>query len=102
MNKFKKGDNVIVISGKDRGKSGIIEKVFPEKNEILIENINVIKRHMKPTQDSKGGIIEKASPLPWSKVKAICSKTQKPTRVRFVLKNDKKVREAKVSGKVLE
>ena len=71
MNKLKKGDKVKVMSGKDKGKTGTIEKVLPKIQKIVVSEINIIKKHMKPTQNSKGGIIEQTAPLFWSKVKKV-------------------------------
>jgi large subunit ribosomal protein L24 len=102
MNRYKKGDTVIVISGKDKGKSGKIEAVFPEKSEIIVEGINIIKKHTKATEVSKGGIIEKNAPFSWSKAMLVCPSTKKPTGVSFQIENGKKVRKATVSGKVME
>ena len=71
MSKLKKGDKVEVLSGKDKGKTGVIDKVFPKEQKIVVNSVNLIKKHVKPTQNSKGGIIEQSAPLFWSKVKKI-------------------------------
>lgn len=71
MSKYKKGSSVIILSGKDKGKSGVIEKVFPKESKILVENINVVKKHIKPTKEAEGGIKELSLPFPWSKAKVV-------------------------------
>ena len=80
--KIKKNDNVMVISGNDRGKTGKVLKVFPKKSRIIIEGINLRKRHTKPSQKSpQGGIIEKESPIHSSNVMLLDPKTNEPTRL---------------------
>ena len=80
----KKNDMVMVIAGKAKGKSGKVMKVFPEKGRVLVENLNVVKRHSRPTRaNSEGGIIEKEAPIAISNVMPVCPKTGKPTRIRF-------------------
>jgi len=97
---FVKGDKVIVISGNDKGKTGTIQKVFPKTNRVVVENVNVRKKHRKPTQQNpEGSIIEIYAPIDASNVMLIDPKTKKPTRVGYKLdKNGKKVRVAKKSG----
>jgi len=98
--KFKNGDNIIVIKGKDAGKQGKILKIFPKKNLIVVEGINIAKRHQKPSGDTKGGIVEFPAAMSWSKVKLLCPFTKKPTRVSFTTVEGKKMRKSKVSGEV--
>ncbi|HUW21344.1 MAG TPA: 50S ribosomal protein L24 [Candidatus Bathyarchaeia archaeon] len=82
--KLKKGDQITVILGKDRGKRGKIEKLFPRKGAVLVPGINIIKKHVKPRGEGKpGGIVEMAKPLPISKVALICPKCSQSTRVGF-------------------
>lgn len=69
VSKYKKGDTIVVLSGKDKGKTGKIAKVLPKKSLILVEEINIVKKHVKPTKDSDGGIKEIALPFHWSKAK---------------------------------
>ncbi len=90
--KIKKSDKVLIISGKDRGKTGTVEKVVPKNNKIVVSGINMIKKHLKPTQKQpKGGIVDQAGPIDVSNVKLICKKCQKPTRVGYSNgKRDKK------------
>ena len=97
--KIKKGDNVIVISGKDRGKSGTILQAFPKKDMVLIEGINVVKKHQKPKrQGQRGQIVDRSLPLHVSNVALKDAKTGKPTRIGYDISGKKKVRMAKKSG----
>lgn len=97
-----KGDKVIVIAGRDKGKTGIIQKVIPESNRVVVENVNVRKKHKKPTQASpEGSIVEVYAPIDASNVMLEDPKTKKPTRVGHKEVKGKKVRFAKKSGQVL-
>lgn len=96
--RYKKGDKVIVITGKDAGKEGTILDVLAEKNRIVVEGINIIKRHRKATKDEDGGIIESPAPIHWSNVKIIDPSSKKPTAIGFETIDGKKKRKAKVSG----
>lgn len=97
--KLKKGDTVLVIAGKDKGKGGTIEKVFPKKNTILIPTINTYKRHAKrKDKDNPGGIIDMSRPIDVSKVMIVDKKTRKPSRVGFIVAKGEKVRISKKSG----
>ncbi len=79
---IKKNDNVMVISGKEKGKRGRVIAVYPATNRVLVEKLNMIKRHTRPTQQIRqGGIVEKESPISASNVQLICSKCDKPTTV---------------------
>jgi len=79
---IKKNDNVVVTSGKEKGKKGRVIAVYPATNRLLVEKLNMIKRHTRPNQQLKqGGILERESPLAASNVKLICSKCDKPTSV---------------------
>ncbi len=100
----KKGDNVIVISGKDKGKKGRIIYTYPKEGRVLVEGINFIKRHTRPSQDNpQGGIINKEAPIHSSNVMLIDPKTGKPTKIGSkVLKSGEKVRIAKKSGEVID
>ena len=80
--KIRKNDNVMVIAGNDRGKTGKVLKVFPKKDRIIVEGINIRKRHTKPSQSNpQGGILEKESPINASNVMLLDPKTNEPTRV---------------------
>lgn len=90
--KFRKGDEVVVTIGKDRGKRGKIETVFPKQDRILVAGVNIYKRHLKPRgQNKPGGIVDKTVPLLMSKVAVICPKCGKPTRIGYQIetKNEK-------------
>ncbi|OGX79157.1 50S ribosomal protein L24 [Exiguobacterium sp. SH31] len=98
----KKGDTVQVMSGKDKGKQGVILKAMPSKNRVVVEGVNVMKKHAKPSQaNPQGGILEIEAPIHVSNVMPIDPKTGKPTRVGFKVVDGKKVRVAK-SGEVLD
>jgi large subunit ribosomal protein L24 len=100
--KIKKGDKVVILSGKDKGKHGEVTKAFPSANKILVSGINMITRHVKPTQaNPQGGKQSAEAPLHVSNVAIEDPKTGKPTRVRFEIQGDKKVRVAVKSGQVL-
>ena len=87
--KIKKGDIVLIILGKDRGKTGKVLDSFPREGKILVEGINLRKKHMKPKREGeKGQIVELSLPISVSKVKIICPRCQKPTRTGYVLKED--------------
>jgi large subunit ribosomal protein L24 len=92
--KLKKNDKVKVIAGKDSGKIGKVLKVNRKKQRILVENINVVKRHQKPTaQNRQGGIVESEALLDWSNVMLMCNKCVKPVRIKMQeLEDGKKVR----------
>ena len=99
--KIKKGDRVVVLAGKDRGRQGAVLKVFPKEERVLVEGLNIVHRHTKPSQgDPQGGIKNKEAPLHVSNVAVVDSKG-KPTRVGFRVDGDKKVRFAKTTGEVI-
>ncbi len=97
-----KGDKVIVIAGRDKGKTGTIQKVIPEENRVVVENVNVRKKHIKPSQKNPdGGIIEIYAPINASNVMILDPKTKKPTRIGHKIVKGKKVRVTKDSDTVL-
>lgn len=97
--RIKKGDNVKIILGKDRSKTGIVEKVFPSKNRVLIAGINIVKKHVKRRSEREpGGIIEKATPIDVSNVMLICPKCGLRTRVGYEGTGKGKVRICKKCG----
>ena len=101
--KIKKGDSVVVLSGKDKGRTGTVQQVMPKDGKILVEGINVMTRHNKPTQQNpQGGIERKPAPMDISKVAVADPKDGKPTRVRFEEKDGKKVRVAVKSGETID
>ncbi|GAB4336878.1 MAG: 50S ribosomal protein L24 [Calditrichia bacterium] len=99
MRKVVKNDTVVILSGNNRGKTGRVLKVFPEKNRVVVEGVNIIKKHTKPTQQlPQGGIVEKEAPLHISNVKVVCPKCNRPTRVGVrVLEDGSRVRFCKLS-----
>lgn len=99
--KIKKGDQVIVITGRDKGKTGEVLKSMPKENKVIVQGINLVKRHTKPTQESAGGIISKEAPIHVSNVALIDPKDGKATRVGFKVEDGKKVRVSKRSGEVI-
>ena len=100
--KIKKGDSVIVRSGKDKGRTGTVLQVMPKEEKVLVQGINVAARHRKPTQaNPQGGIDRREAPLHISKV-AIAGADGKPTRVRFEDRDGKKVRVAVKSGETID
>ena len=101
--KMKKGDRVIVIAGRDRGKSGEILRVIPTESRVLVQGVNMIKRHTKQSPGQTGGIIDKEAPIHVSNVAHVDPKDGKATRVGFkVLEGNRKVRFAKRSGEVID
>ncbi|OYW44298.1 MAG: 50S ribosomal protein L24 [Sphingomonadales bacterium 32-68-7] len=100
--KIKKGDTVVVLSGKDKGRSGTVSKVLPKDGKVVVDGINVAARHRKPSQaNPQGGIDRLAAPLHISKV-AIAGADGKPTRVRFEERDGKKVRVAVKTGETID
>jgi large subunit ribosomal protein L24 len=99
--KIKKGDRVVVLAGKDKGRTGTVTQVFPKEQRVLVGGINMVQRHTRPSQgDPQGGIKHKEAPLHLSNVAVVDSKG-KPTRVGFKVDGDKKVRIAKTTGEVI-
>jgi len=91
--KFKKGDQIIVTRGKDRGRKGKIEKILPKVGKVIIPGVNIYKRHLKPQgQNKPGGIIDKVMPLAITNVALFCSKCNSKTRIGFQLSKGGKVR----------
>lgn len=98
----KTGDTVYVISGKDKGKTGKILQVFTKKGKVIVEGINMVTKHMKPTQmNPQGGVVTKPAPIFSSKVMLFDEKAGKPTKTGIKVVDGKKVRYSKVSGEVL-
>ena len=101
--KIKKGDRVVLLTGKDKGRQGAVLKVFPKEQRVLVEGLNIVQRHIRPTQgDPQGGIKNKEAPVHVSNVAFVDPKTGEPTRVGFKIEGDKKVRVAKKSGEVID
>ncbi|WP_241152824.1 50S ribosomal protein L24 [Gordonibacter sp. Marseille-P4307] len=102
--KIKKGDLVKVIAGKDKGKEGVVLRALPERNRVVVEKVNIVKKAQRPTpQNQQGGIMSIEAPLHVSNVMLIDPATKKPTRIGYRFKEDgTKVRVAKVSGKDID
>ncbi|GIN87817.1 50S ribosomal protein L24 [Heyndrickxia sporothermodurans] len=99
----KKGDKVMVITGKDKGKTGVILASFPKKDRVIVEGVNIVKKHSKPSQaNPQGGIVSFEAAIHVSNVMLLDPKTNEPTRVGYKEVNGKKVRVAKKSGEVLD
>ncbi len=101
--KVKREDFVVVIAGKDRGKRGKVLRVLPKKQRVIVEGVNIVKKHQKPTATTAGGIIEKPAPIHVSNVMLVCPKCGQPTRVGFTfLEDGTKVRRCKKCGEVID
>lgn len=99
----KKGDKVMVITGKDKGKTGVILAAFPKKDRVLVEGVNIVKKHTKPNQSNpQGGIVSQEAAIHVSNVMPIDPKTGEPTRVGYKFEDGKKIRIAKKSGEALD
>ncbi|MCH7828363.1 50S ribosomal protein L24 [Patescibacteria group bacterium] len=97
--KLKKGDTVQVMSGKEKGKRGKISRVYPEDFLLVVEGVNIKKRHRKPTKSGeKGQTIEKQNPIPSSKVQLVCSKCSKAVRIGYRVEGKTKIRICKKCG----
>jgi large subunit ribosomal protein L24 len=100
MRRLQVGDEVVVISGNHKNKRGKISRVIPEKESVVVEGVNAVKRHIRATPQRPGGILEVEAPIHWSKVMPLDPETGKPTRVRYEVQDGNKVRVAK-SGAVI-
>jgi large subunit ribosomal protein L24 len=101
MARVKKGDRVIVIRGNDKGKQGKIVRVVPERDMVVVEGVNMVKKHLSATPQRPGGILEVEAPMHASKVMPIDPSTGKGTRVRSQVKDGKKVRLAKSGAEIV-
>jgi large subunit ribosomal protein L24 len=103
MRKIRKGDKVVVLSGRDKGRQGEVLRVSPKDARALVRGVNVVKRHQRQTPRQEGGIVEKEAPIHLSNVALIDPHSGKPTRVGFkVLEDGRKVRFARKSGEVID
>jgi large subunit ribosomal protein L24 len=100
MQRIQNGDTVVVIRGEDKGKRGKVSRVLPDRDMVVVEGVNSVKRHIKATPQRPGGILDVEAPIPMSKVMLIDPEGGKPTRVKYKVENGKKVRVAK-SGAVI-
>ena len=103
MSNIKKGDKVIVTTGRDRGRKGEVLKVFPDETKALVQGVNMVKRHQRQTQTQQAGIVTKESPIHLSNIAHVDPKSGGATRIGFkVLGDGRKVRFAKKSGEVID
>jgi large subunit ribosomal protein L24 len=103
IKKFRKGDDVIVIAGRDKGKKGNILRVMPKEGRVIVQGVNVVKRHTRPSQMNPGGIVDKEAPIHVSNVAHIDPVGGKATRVGFrILEDNRKVRLARRSGEMID
>jgi large subunit ribosomal protein L24 len=102
MQNIRTGDKIVVLTGKDKGRSGDVVKVMPKENRAVVSGINVVKRHQKQSQNTEAGIISKEAPIHLSNLAHADPKDGKPTRVGFKTEDNKKVRVAKRSGEVID
>lgn len=100
--KIKKGDQVIVLSGDDKGKTGEVVKAMPEEGKVVVQGVNLVKRHTKPSQTTPGGIVTKEAPVNVSNVAIMDSKSKKATKIGYKEVDGKKVRVARKSGEVID
>ncbi|MBD20380.1 MAG: 50S ribosomal protein L24 [Rhodospirillaceae bacterium] len=100
---IRKGDNVIVLAGKDKGKTGDVLKVYPGQQKVLVQGVNIVKRHTAPSQNNPGGIDQKESAIHISNVSLLDPDSGKPTKVGFkILEDGRKVRIARASGEMID
>lgn len=100
---IKKDDRVTILTGKDKGKTGKVLKVLSDKNRVVVEKVNMIKRHARPSQTNKGGIIEKEGPIHVSNLQVICPKCADPARLgKKVLEDGSRVRVCRKCGEVID
>jgi len=102
MQKIRKGDKVVVLTGKDKGRTGEVVKVMPKEDRAVVRGVNMIKRHQRQTQTQEGGILTKEAPIHLSNLAVADPKDGKPTRVGFKIDGERKVRVAKRSGVVID
>ncbi|MGB7287301.1 MAG: 50S ribosomal protein L24 [Salaquimonas sp.] len=103
MQKIRKGDKVIVLTGKDKGRTGEVIQMMPKDGKALVGGVNMVKRHTRQSQSSEGGIISKEAPIQVSNIALVDPKDGKATRVGFKIMDDgRKVRVAKRSGEVID
>ena len=100
--KIKKGDKVLVIAGRDKGKAGEVVAIFPTENRALVQGVNMVRRHTKQSADSEGGIINREAKIHLSNLALADPKDGKATRVGFKVEDGKKVRVAKTTGDVID
>ncbi|MEM9224120.1 MAG: 50S ribosomal protein L24 [Pseudomonadota bacterium] len=100
--KIKKGDNVVVLTGRDKGKTGEVLRVIPKEGRAIVAGVHTVQRHQRQSAQQEGGIIAKAAPIDLSNIAIADPEDGKPTRVRFEVRDGNKVRVAKRSGEVID
>ncbi len=100
--KIKKGDQVVILSGDDKGKNGEVVKAMPKEGKVVVQGVNLVKRHTKPSQTTPGGIVTKEAPINVSNVALVDPKSGKATKVGYKEVDGKKVRVARKSGEVID
>ena len=100
--KLKKGDNVLVTTGKDKGKSGSILSIVPKNNRAIVKGVNMVKKHQKPSKQSGGGIIEKELSIHLSNLAFISIKDGKKTKIGYKIEKNKKIRFEKKTGEIIQ
>jgi len=100
--KIKKGDQVVVITGRDKGKTGEVMKVLREENRVIVQGVHMVKRHQRQTMQAQGGIVEKEASIHVSNVAHIDPETKKPTRVGYRMDGERKIRFARGSGQAID
>lgn len=101
--RIKKGDKVVVIAGSEKGKEGVVSRVLPKEERVVIEGLNIVKKHVKPSQSQpEGKLVTKEAPLHVSNVAIVDPKTKKPTKVAYKVEDGKKVRVTKKSSSLLK
>lgn len=102
MQKIRKGDDVVVLTGKDKGRKGSVLQVMPKDNHAVVSGVNMVKRHQRQSANQEGGIISKEAPIDLSNLALLDPKDSKPTRVGFRMEGERKVRFSKRSGEVID
>ena len=101
--KIRNGDNVVVLTGRDKGKTGDVLRVLRDESRVIVQGVNIVKRHTAPSQNNPGGIDDKESPIHISNVSLVDPDSGKPTKVGFkVLEDGRKVRVARASGEMID
>ena len=100
--KIKKGDQVVVLSGDDKGKTGEVVKSMPKEGKVVVQGVNLVKRHTKPSQTTPGGIVTKEAPINVSNVAIVDPKSGKASKIGYKEVNGNKVRVARKSGEVID
>jgi large subunit ribosomal protein L24 len=100
--KIKKGDKVVVITGRDKGKTGEVVRVLREQNRLIVQGVNMVKRHQRQTMQAQGGIVEKEASIHVSNVAHIDPETKKPTKVGYRMDGERKIRFARGSGQAID